>query len=76
MAIALEQLLDGPVVHSGSQVGREDAYAHLWVHIFQLANKISDRPRPLKLLKEATDAPGNLFIEELVELYPDVQVVC
>lgn len=36
----------------------------------------------LKLLKEATagfvaitDAPGNVFIEELLELYPDAEVV-
>lgn len=42
----------------------------------------NDRPRLLKLLKEATqgfvavtDAPGNIFIEELLELYPDVVVV-
>ncbi|KAL0571954.1 hypothetical protein V5O48_010006 [Marasmius crinis-equi] len=83
MALALETLLDGPVMHGGSQLlGREDAYVHLWVQIFQ-ANKAHDRPRLLKLLKKATegfvgitDAPGNLFIEELLELYPDAEVVC
>ncbi|EHL01401.1 hypothetical protein M7I_2615 [Glarea lozoyensis 74030] len=31
MAIALEKLLDGPVMHGGSQLlGREDAYVKLW----------------------------------------------
>lgn len=42
-----------------------------------------DRPRLLKLLRQATagfvaitDAPGNLFVAELLELYPDAEVVC
>lgn len=42
-----------------------------------------DRPRLLKLLRRATegfvaitDAPGNVFIDELLELYPEAEVVC
>jgi hypothetical protein len=37
----------------------------------------------MKLLREATagfvaitDAPGNCFVEELMEIYPDAQVIC
>lgn len=46
------------------------------------AHAAGDRPRKLKALREATrgfvgicDLPGNNFIEELVELYPDAKVV-
>ncbi|KAF2110598.1 P-loop containing nucleoside triphosphate hydrolase protein [Lophiotrema nucula] len=81
MALALETLLEGPVMHGGSQLlGREDAYVKLWSRIFS-ARK--NRPLLLKLLKEATagfvaitDAPGNCFMPELLELYPDAQVIC
>ncbi|PKS11726.1 hypothetical protein jhhlp_001714 [Lomentospora prolificans] len=81
MALALEKILDGPVMHGGSQLlGREDAYVKLWYDIFA-ARK--DRPRLLKLLREVTagfvaitDAPGNCFIAELVELYPNAEVIC
>lgn len=55
-------------------------YVKLWVDIFDARH---DRPRLLKLLREATagfvaitDAPGNIFVEELLELYPDAEVVC
>ncbi|GJN74777.1 hypothetical protein PLIIFM63780_009828 [Purpureocillium lilacinum] len=81
MAMALEKLLDGPVMHGGSQLlGREDAYVKLWSDIFAARH---DRPRLLKLLREATagfvaitDAPGNCFVGELLEIYPDAEVVC
>ncbi|CAO2653459.1 Nn.00g028700.m01.CDS01 [Neocucurbitaria sp. VM-36] len=81
MAMALEKLLDGPVMHGGSQLlGREDAYVKLWSRIL---SERHNRPVLLKLLREATagfvaitDAPGNCFVEELLELYPDAQVVC
>ncbi|KAM0288245.1 hypothetical protein ACHAO9_007424 [Fusarium lateritium] len=80
MAMALEELLDGPVMHGGSQLlGREDAYVKLWSDIFAARH---DRPRIMKLLREATagfvaitDAPGNCFVEELMEIYPDAQVI-
>jgi hypothetical protein len=52
----------------------------LWTQIFEARH---NRPRLLKLLKEATegfvaitDAPGNCFVEELLELYPETEVVC
>ena len=81
MALALEKLLDGPVMHGGSQLlGREDAYVKLWTRVFAARH---DRPLLLKLLREATsgfvgitDAPGNCFIQELLELYPDAEVIC
>ncbi|KFH47480.1 hypothetical protein ACRE_015940 [Hapsidospora chrysogenum ATCC 11550] len=81
MASALEKLLDGPVMHGGSQLlGREDEYVKLWTQVMDARH---DRPRLLKLLRQATagfvaitDAPGNLFVAELLELYPDAEVVC
>ncbi|KAF4945215.1 hypothetical protein FGADI_12114 [Fusarium gaditjirri] len=81
MAMALEELLDGPVMHGGSQLlGREDAYIKLWSDIFSAR---AERPRLLKLLREATagfvaitDAPGNCFVEELLEIYPEAEVIC
>lgn len=104
MALALEKLLDGPVMHGGTQlVGREDgrvpeatlsrlvylriqpadqtitAYVKLWCEI--LAQR-HNKPVLMKLLREATagfvaltDAPTTMFIEELIELYPDAKVV-
>ncbi|KAI7769383.1 hypothetical protein LZL87_014091 [Fusarium oxysporum] len=81
MAMALEELLCGPVMHGGSQLlGREDAYVKLWSDIFAARD---ERPRLLKLLREATagfvaitDAPGNCFVEELLEIYPEAEVIC
>ncbi|KAE9372773.1 hypothetical protein N431DRAFT_339932 [Stipitochalara longipes BDJ] len=81
MALALEKLLDGPVMHGGSQLlGREDAYVKLWSQIFTARH---DKAKLFKLLRKATagfvaitDAPGNCFIAELLELYPDAEVVC
>ncbi|KAF7558892.1 hypothetical protein G7046_g5258 [Stylonectria norvegica] len=81
MALALERLLHGPVMHGGSQLlGREDAYVRLWSQIFAARH---DRPRLLKLLREATagfvaitDAPANCFVGELLEIYPDAKVIC
>ncbi|KKZ65394.1 hypothetical protein EMCG_08774 [[Emmonsia] crescens] len=83
MALALEKLLDGPVMHGDSQLhGREDAYVKLWSEIFTTRAR-HDRPPLLKLLREATagfvaitDAPGNCFVGELLELYPEAEVVC
>lgn len=82
MSLALEKLLDGPVMHGGTQIfGREDAYLRLWHRVFQ-AKEAGDKPRMLKLLREATagfvaitDVPGNALIRELQELYPDAKVI-
>jgi hypothetical protein len=81
VAAALERLLDGPVMHGGSQLlGREDAYVKIWSDIFAARR---DRPRLLKLLRQATrgfvavaDAPAICFIPELLELYPEAEVLC
>ncbi|PHH58953.1 hypothetical protein CDD81_4067 [Ophiocordyceps australis] len=80
MALALEKLLDGPVLHGGTSLfGREEAYVKLWCQI--LRNR-HNRPVLLKLLRQATqgfvaitDAPGIFFLPELLELYPDAKVV-
>ncbi|KAK3308719.1 uncharacterized protein B0T15DRAFT_116694 [Chaetomium strumarium] len=82
LSLALETLLDGPVMHGGTQlIGREDAYVKLWHEIFE-ARKAGDKARTLKLLREATagfvaitDVPGNCLIPELRELYPEAQVI-
>ncbi|PGH36047.1 hypothetical protein GX50_01059 [[Emmonsia] crescens] len=81
MALALEKLLDGPIMHGGSQLlGREDGILCQTPEIFT-ARARHDRPRLLKLLHEATagfvaitDAQGNYFVAELLELYPDAEV--
>ncbi|KYK59151.1 NAD dependent epimerase/dehydratase [Drechmeria coniospora] len=80
MALALEKLLDGPVMHGGTHLfGREDAYPKLWCEIFRQRN---NKPVLMKLLREATagfvgltDAPGTMFLPELLELYPEAKVV-
>ncbi|KAH8171170.1 hypothetical protein LIA77_09951 [Sarocladium implicatum] len=80
LAEALQKLLDGTVLHTGSALyGREDEYARQWVRILK-ARK--DREKLLKLLREATvgyvavaDSPAALFVPELLELYPDAKVV-
>lgn len=55
-------------------------YVKLWTEVFDARH---DRPQLLKLLRKATagfvaitDAPGNVFVEELLEIYPDAEVVC
>ncbi|PHH74842.1 hypothetical protein CDD82_4745 [Ophiocordyceps australis] len=80
MALALEKLLDGPVLHGGTAMfGREEAYIKLWCEIYRTRD---NRPVLLKLLRQATqgfvaitDAPGIFFIPELLEIYPDAKVV-
>lgn len=82
MQMALEQLLDGPVCHGGTQIlGREDAVCKKWVQAYA-AKRAGDRPRTLALLKElmagfvgCTDMPPLDFISELMELYPNAKVV-
>lgn len=56
------------------------AYVKLWTDVFAARH---DRPKLLKLLQQATagfvaitDAPGNCFVEELLELYPEAEVIC
>jgi hypothetical protein len=56
------------------------AYVKLWTAAFDARH---DRQRLLKILRKATagfvaitDAPGNCFVGELLELYPDARFVC
>ncbi|KAM0264264.1 hypothetical protein ACHAQJ_000753 [Trichoderma viride] len=80
MTLALERLLDGPVMHGGTHMfGREDAYVRLWCEIY--ANR-QNKPLLMKVLRKATagfvavtDNPAVSFLAELVELYPDAKVV-
>ncbi|KAK4102320.1 hypothetical protein N658DRAFT_506507 [Parathielavia hyrcaniae] len=82
MAMAYEKLLDGPVMHGGTQLlNREDAYPRLWARVFDAKFK-GDKALTLQLLREATagfvaitDYPGVCFIAELQELYPEALVV-
>ncbi|KAI1177807.1 P-loop containing nucleoside triphosphate hydrolase protein [Nemania sp. FL0916] len=82
MALAVEQLLDGPFLHGGTQVlNREDAYCKKWVQIYESKAR-GDRPTTLSLLREVTagfvgvaDMPPLDFIPELMELYPEAKVV-
>lgn len=80
ISMALEKLLDGPVMHGGTQIlAREDAYLKKLVYLHRSR---SNRPRMMRLLRDITsgfvgitDQPGILYIPELMELYPDVKVV-
>ncbi|CAJ2502250.1 Uu.00g096440.m01.CDS01 [Anthostomella pinea] len=81
-AMALEKLLDGPVMHGGTQVfNREDAYCKQISQIYA-HRRAGDRARMLKSLQACiagfvgcADVPMLHFIPELLELYPDVKVV-
>ncbi|KAI8631679.1 P-loop containing nucleoside triphosphate hydrolase protein [Xylariaceae sp. FL1651] len=82
MALAVEKLLDGPVLHGGTQVlNREDAYCKKWTQIYE-AKRRGDKAVLLKLLREVTagfvgvaDMPPIDFIPELMEIYPEAKVV-
>ncbi|KAI0196363.1 P-loop containing nucleoside triphosphate hydrolase protein [Astrocystis sublimbata] len=82
MALAVEQLLDGPFLHGGTQVlNREDAYCKKWVQVYE-AKARGDKATTLRLLREVTagfigvaDMPPLDFIPELMELYPEAKVV-
>ncbi|KAK7946173.1 uncharacterized protein PG986_010494 [Apiospora aurea] len=80
--LALEEILDGPVLHGGTHmVSREDDYNKKWVAAYE-SRRRGDRELCLKLLREITrgyvgitDLPGINFIAELRELYPNAKVV-
>ncbi|KAK6839456.1 hypothetical protein PG995_007272 [Apiospora arundinis] len=82
MQLALEKILNGPVIHGGTHmISREDAYQRKWIEAYE-ARRRGDKERTLKLLREITagyvgitDLPGINFIPELQELYPDAKVV-
>ncbi|KAH8586670.1 hypothetical protein B0O99DRAFT_678596 [Bisporella sp. PMI_857] len=82
MQLALEKLLNGPVLHGGTQIlSREDEYCKKWVHVYR-AKRSGDKETLYKLLREVTagfvavaDMPPLDFVEELMEIYPDAKVV-
>ncbi|KAI0111229.1 P-loop containing nucleoside triphosphate hydrolase protein [Nemania sp. FL0031] len=82
MALAVEQLFNGPFLHGGTQVlNREDAYCKKWVQVYD-ARARGDRERMMSLLREVTagfigvaDLPPLDFLPELMELYPEAKVV-
>ncbi|KAF7528376.1 hypothetical protein G7054_g10182 [Neopestalotiopsis clavispora] len=82
MQLALEQLLDGPVLHGGTQIlSREDSYCKKWVLAYR-AKRQGDTATLKKLLGEltagfvaVTDMPPLDFIPELMDIYPEAKVV-
>ncbi|KAH8682095.1 P-loop containing nucleoside triphosphate hydrolase protein [Xylariales sp. PMI_506] len=80
--LAIEKLLDGPVMHGGTQlVLREDAYCKKISQLYAYRRQ-GDRARLLKTLEEVirgfvgcADVPMVHFLPELMELYPDAKVV-
>ena len=69
------------VTYRSSELTTVAAYPKLWTRIYE-ARHAGDKPKVLKLLREATagfvgitDLPGNDFISELQELYPDAEVI-
>lgn len=77
MSMALDELLDGPMLHGGTQILiRDDNYCSLWIKAYQARNA-GDKETTLKLVREATagfvgtaDLPPADFIPEMMELYP------
>ncbi|KAF4853390.1 hypothetical protein CGCSCA4_v002211 [Colletotrichum siamense] len=82
LQLALEKLLDGPVMHGGTQVlHREDAYCKKLAQAYE-AKRAGDKARLHRLLEDifagyvgCTDMPPIDFIPDLLELYPDAKVV-
>ncbi|KAF9873011.1 nad dependent epimerase dehydratase [Colletotrichum karsti] len=82
MQLALEKLLNGPVMHGGTQIlHREDAYLKKWAQAYEFKRK-GDKARLHKLLEEifagfvgCTDMPPIDFVPDLLEVYPDAKVV-
>ncbi|KAI0872555.1 P-loop containing nucleoside triphosphate hydrolase protein [Hypoxylon argillaceum] len=82
MALAIEQLYNGPFLHGGTQIlSREDAYCKKWVQAYEAKSR-GDTARTLTLLREVTagfvgvaDLPPLDFIPELMTLYPEAKVV-
>lgn len=82
MSMALDKLLDGPILHGGTQILiRGDDYCSLWIKAYEARNA-GDKETTLKLVKEATagfvgtaDLPPADFIPEMMELYPVSKVM-
>ncbi|KAK7961799.1 NAD dependent epimerase/dehydratase [Apiospora aurea] len=90
-SLALARLLDGPVMHGGTQLfRRKDSYCRQLDALYRLrrgdstttANPRGAHERLLKTLRDVTegfvacaDCPLLHFLPELLELYPDAKVV-
>ncbi|KAI1633480.1 hypothetical protein F4809DRAFT_585343 [Biscogniauxia mediterranea] len=82
MSLALAKLLDGPVLHGGTQIlMREDDYCRTWSEAFAARNA-GDAERTRQRVARATagfaataDLPPADFMPEMMALYPDARVV-
>ncbi|KAK2603199.1 hypothetical protein N8I77_009673 [Diaporthe amygdali] len=82
MSLALDKLLDGPILHGGTQIlVRGDDYCSIWIKAYEARNA-GDKEQTLKLVREATagfvgtaDLPPADFIPEMMEVYPNAKVV-
>ncbi|KAI1385890.1 P-loop containing nucleoside triphosphate hydrolase protein [Hypoxylon trugodes] len=82
MSLALAKLVDGPVLHGGTQILlRDDDYCSTWIKAYE-AREAGDKKETLKLIRKATsgfaataDLPPSDFMPEMMELYPDAKVV-
>ncbi|KAH8765239.1 hypothetical protein F5882DRAFT_383223 [Hyaloscypha sp. PMI_1271] len=83
MSVALQMLLEGPVMHGGTHLfaRADDAYGRDFVKAFELRRN-GEKAAELKLLKRlfegyvgVADIPPVAFVEELLELYPKAKVV-
>lgn len=82
MSLALEKLVDGPVLHGGTQILlRDDDYCATWIKAYE-AREAGNKEETLKLVRKATagfaataDLPPSDFMPEMMELYPDAKVV-
>jgi hypothetical protein len=79
-------LLDGPCHHGGTQtLNSSESHIKRWIEIARTTptKTEADRQRLKDGLREmfdgyvaCTDIPCNVFVEELLELYPDAKVIC
>ena len=83
---ALSILLKGPVYHGGTQmtIGAETNVVG-WIDVLEHCpiESEADRKQVMEKVKKLTsgyvamtDTPAHLFIEELMDIYPDAKVVC
>ena len=77
MSLALDKLLDGLILHGGTQIlVRGDDYCSMWIKAYEARNA-GNKETTLKLVRKATagfvgtaDLPPADFIPEMMEIYP------
>ncbi|KAG8169520.1 hypothetical protein KVR01_000265 [Diaporthe batatas] len=82
MSMALDKLLDGPILHGGTQIlVRDDDYCSTWIKAYEARNR-GDTETTLKLVRKATagfvataDLPPSDFMPEMMQVYPDAKVI-